>query len=103
MSAVKFEVLGVTEGPVVTPSCAEEMVRGVRALLGADAAVAVTGVGGPGEEEGQPAGTVYVATYLADRVEVSRHRFTGDPPTVLEQTVAVASAQLLARLRSAQR
>lgn len=107
MSEVKFEVLGVTEGPVVTARCAEEMVRGVRRLLGADAAVAVTGVGGPDEEEGQPSGTVFIASLLpgagesegADgRVEVTRHRFEGDPPSVLDQTVAAAIDQLLAGL-----
>lgn len=98
MSEVKFEVLGVREGPVVTPTCAEEMVLGVASLLGADAAVAVTGVGGPGEEEGQPAGTVYIATRVGDRTDVSHHRFDGDPPAVLEQTTAAAIGQLLDRL-----
>ena len=98
MSEVKFDVLGVTEGPVITASCAEEMVDGVARLLGADAAVAVTGVGGPGEEEGEPAGTTFIATRLGDRTHVVRHRFDGDPPAVLEQTVAAANAQLLSRL-----
>ncbi|TQK70277.1 MULTISPECIES: CinA family protein [unclassified Nocardioides] len=98
MSEVKFEVLGVTEGPVVTASCAQEMVRGVAALLGADAAVAVTGVGGPDEEEGQPAGTVFVATCVHGRTEVTHHRFEGDPLDVLDQTVAVAIDQLQAGL-----
>lgn len=101
MSEVKFEVLGVTEGPVVTDSCAREMVEGVARLLGADAAVAVTGVGGPGEEEGQPSGTVFAATRVDGRVEVTRHRFDGDPPEVLDQTVAVALDRLLARLQGA--
>lgn len=100
MSEVKFEVLGVSEGPVVTASCAEEMVGGVRTLLGADAAVAVTGVGGPGEEEGEPPGTVFVATCLDGRVEVTRHRFEGDPPVVLDQTVAVAIGRLLGRMEA---
>lgn len=101
MSEVKFEVLGVTEGPVITARCAEEMVRGVRALLGTDAAVAVTGVGGPDEEEGEPSGTVFIASLVADgagrggeQVEVTRHLFEGDPPAVLDQTVAAALRQL---------
>jgi nicotinamide-nucleotide amidase len=98
MSEVKFDVLGVTEGPVVTASCAEEMVAGVTALMHADAAVAVTGVGGPTEEEGEPAGTVFIATRAGDRTEVSRHQFEGDPPDVLDQTVRTAVTQLLRRL-----
>lgn len=100
MSEVKFSVLDVTEGPVVTASCAEEMVRGVAALLGADAAVATTGVGGPDEEEGEPAGTVFIATCLGDRVEVTRHQFEGDPPAVLEQTAGVAIGRLCGRLEA---
>jgi nicotinamide-nucleotide amidase len=100
MSEVKFEVLGVRRGPVVTASCAEEMVRGVGRLLGADAAVAVTGVGGPGEEEGEPSGTVFMATLADGDVEVTRHQFEGDPPSVLDQTVAAAVTRLHARLVS---
>lgn len=100
MSEVKFEVLGVTEGPVITASCAEEMVAGVTRLLHADAAVAVTGVGGPDPEEGEPSGTVFVATRVAGRTEVTRHQFEGDPPAVLDQTVATAVTRLLDRLNS---
>jgi len=44
-SAVKFDVLGVTPGPVVTASCAREMATGARNLLAADVSVAGTGVG----------------------------------------------------------
>src|SRR5215208_80173 len=58
---VKFDVLGVRRGPLVDPDCAEGMARGVGRLLGADVAVAATGVGGPDPSEGKPAGTVYVA------------------------------------------
>src|SRR5688500_179645 len=47
---VKFEVLGVAPGPVVTVSCARQMARGVRTLLRADIGLAITGVGGPGPE-----------------------------------------------------
>src|SRR5690606_25496880 len=56
-SQVKFDVLGVAPGPVVTAECGAQMARGARELLGADWAVAVTGAGGPGTEEGQPPGT----------------------------------------------
>ncbi len=100
MSEVKFQVLGVAEGPVVTASCAEEMARGVASLLGADAAVATTGVGGPDEEEGEPPGTVFIATLVDGRVEVTRHQFEGEPPSVLDQTVAVATGRLLGRLEA---
>src|SRR6187402_1462787 len=48
---VKFDVLGVREGPVVTAECAEQMATGVRKLLGADVVVSATGVGGPDPSE----------------------------------------------------
>src|SRR5689334_17015633 len=51
-SHVKFDVLGVAPGPVITASCAREMAAGVGTLLTADLVAAVTGAGGPGSEEG---------------------------------------------------
>ena len=100
MSEVKFRVLGVSEGPVVTSACAQQMAEGVTTLLGADASVAVTGVGGPDEQEGQPPGTVFIATRVDGRTDVSHHHFTGDPGAVLDQTVTAAVAGLLQRLAS---
>ncbi len=47
----KFRLLSVSEGPVMSRQCAEEMARGARDLFAADVSVATTGVGGPGEEE----------------------------------------------------
>ncbi len=60
-SDVKYEVLGVPEGPVVTTAAAASMAEGVRRLLGADVGIAATGVAGPAEQEGRPAGTVCLA------------------------------------------
>ncbi|WP_220794285.1 nicotinamide-nucleotide amidohydrolase family protein [Nocardioides pelophilus] len=70
--AVKFEVLGVAKGPVVTSSCALQMCRGARRVLVADAAVAVTGVGGPGGEEGRPPGGGAAAGHRLHRDLVER-------------------------------
>ncbi len=58
---VKHRLLDVPEGPVVSERCARAMAAGARVLLEADVGLAVTGVGGPGPEEGQPAGTVWFA------------------------------------------
>jgi nicotinamide-nucleotide amidase len=57
---VKQQVLGVTEGPVVNEVAALEMARGARDVLGADVALSLTGVAGPGEQEGLPAGTLCI-------------------------------------------
>ncbi len=63
---VKISLLGVpadlvrTHGTVSTPT-AVAMAAGARRALGADVAVATTGVAGPEPSEGKPVGTVHVA------------------------------------------
>ena len=83
---VKFDVLGVRRGPLVHPECAEGMARGVGRLLGADVAVAATGVGGPDPSEGKPAGTVYVAVTVRDSTTIRELDLDGDPKDILEAT-----------------
>jgi nicotinamide-nucleotide amidase len=92
---VKFRVLGVTPGPVVTDACAREMAEGVRRLLRADVAVGITGVGGPGPQEDCPAGTVHVA--VADGTGVrSRHAcLSGDPTEVIGAASSLALDELI--------
>lgn len=58
---VKRQVLGVPGVPAVSVEAARAMAEGVRDLLGADLAVAATGVAGPDPQDGQPVGTIYVA------------------------------------------
>lgn len=85
---VKFEVLGVRPGPVVTAACAREMAIGVRARLRADIGVAATGVGGPGVEEGEPPGTVHLACVGPDgEVVEKRVELDGPPERVVEVAV----------------
>ncbi len=67
-SEVKFELLGVPRGDVITCECAEAMATGVRTLLGADVGIGVTGVAGPDPVEGRKPGTVCMAVDLAGRV-----------------------------------
>lgn len=59
-SEVKYDVLGVPEGPVVSPEAALAMAHGARRVLGCDVALALTGVAGPAEQDGMPAGTLFV-------------------------------------------
>jgi nicotinamide-nucleotide amidase len=81
-SEVKFDLLKVPEGPVVSASAAEAMASGVRSLLGSDVGLSVTGVAGPEEQDGQPAGTVFVGIAFADRVEHVGLRLPGDRPRI---------------------
>lgn len=82
-NAVKERVLGVprrileTVG-AVSPECAQAMAEGVRRLLGADLALATTGIAGPtGATPQKPVGLVYIALAHPDGVEVREHRFVG--------------------------
>ena len=97
---VKFEVLGVDEGPVVTAECAEQMARGVAHLLGADTAVAVTGVGGPDPSEGEAPGTVYVAVLVGEALTVHRVDLAGDDPERILHVTADRTIAMLAEALS---
>jgi nicotinamide-nucleotide amidase len=96
-SEVKFDLLGVPEGPVVSAAAAEAMAAGARRVLGSDVGLAVTGVAGPAEQDGQPVGTVFVGLALDDQVESMQMRLPGDRRRIREFTVI--SALNLLRLR----
>ena len=57
---IKQQLLGVADGPVVSESAARQMAHGARDALGVDVALSLTGVAGPSEQDGQPAGTLWV-------------------------------------------
>lgn len=91
----KEGVLGVPPGTdPTTPACAEQLARGGRILLGVDACVSVTGVGGPDPADGHPAGEVHIGVATASGVSTSEHRFDGDPEAVVQQSVQAAVAAL---------
>jgi nicotinamide-nucleotide amidase len=97
-SAVKYDLLHVPGGPVVSEAAAVAMARGAGRLLEADVAVAVTGVGGPDPQNGEPPGTVWVATWpdrLGDAVLL---RLSGSPESICEQVCAETVRMLRERL-----
>jgi nicotinamide-nucleotide amidase len=65
-SEVKFDLLGVPEGPVVNEATAAAMAEGVCRVLGSDVGLALTGVAGPAEQDGMPVGTLCVGVSLPD-------------------------------------
>jgi len=77
-SEVKFDLLGVPRGPVITEGAALAMAHGVRKLLGADIGLATTGVAGPDEAEGHPAGTVCLAVASAESERSTTVQLPGD-------------------------
>ena len=74
---VKQALLGVGDGPVVSESAARQMAVGVRDALGADVGLALTGVAGPTEQDGQPVGTLYVGLVGPGFDEVRQVRLPG--------------------------
>ena len=86
-SQVKFDVLGVPEGPVVSEDAATAMADGVRRLLNADVGLSTTGVAGPAEQEGQPPGTVWLGLAVGDDVEARNLRLPGDRDRVRQLSV----------------
>jgi nicotinamide-nucleotide amidase len=61
---VKRSVLGVTAELVVSEESVKQMALGAQRVLGADVGIAVTGVAGPDEQDGQPVGTVWYAVAI---------------------------------------
>ena len=96
-SSVKFSVLGVPEGPVVTEASALAMAKGARRVLGSDIGLGITGVAGPDTQEGVAPGTVFVALALADGSARARKlRLPGDRERV-RQYAAISALDLLRR------
>ena len=89
-SDVKFSLLGVPEGPVVTAKAAQAMAEGARRALGADVALATTGVAGPAEQEGQPVGTVFLGLAMDNISEAIRVKLPGDRQRVRQYAVISA-------------
>jgi nicotinamide-nucleotide amidase len=76
-TSVKQQLLGVSDGPVVSELAAREMAAGVRERLGADVGLSLTGVAGPDEQDGQPAGTLFVGMVGPGFDEVRQVRLPG--------------------------
>ena len=77
-SKVKFDLLGVPEGPVVNGEAAKAMASGACRALEADVGLGVTGVAGPATQDGQPVGTVFMAVAVGGRAEALEVHFAGD-------------------------
>lgn len=71
-SEVKFNVLDVEPGPVVSEASARQMARGALRVLGCDISLSLTGVAGPSDQDGQPVGTLWVAAAARNGMDVSK-------------------------------
>ena len=102
-SEVKFDLLGVPEGPVVSAPAAEAMAVGARRVLGADVGLAVTGVAGPDWQDGERPGTVYVGLAFGDEVTSQLVVLPGDRERVRQFATISAVDLLRHRLLAEQR
>ena len=93
-TAVKQSLLGVGDGPVVSESAAREMAHGVRAQLGADVGLSLTGVAGPTEQDGQPPGTLYIGLVGPGFDEVRHVRLPGQREQMRQFSVITALGAL---------
>jgi PncC family amidohydrolase len=104
--SAKMRVLGVRPETLaaygaVSEPVVREMVSGARAAGESEAAVAITGVAGPGGGSAdKPVGTVWVAASVLDRIAVEEHHIQGDRAAVRESSVRLA-LELLDRMLEA--
>lgn len=85
-SEVKHTLLEVPAGPVISQVAVETMARTVARIMGADIAIAASGAGGPGSQEGQEPGTTWIAVLVGDEICSEIHHFEGEPIDILAQT-----------------
>ncbi len=101
----KHEMLGVDQDildnyTAVSPQCAEAMARGCAKFAGADVAVSVTGIAGPGGgTEDTPVGCVYIGFYVNGMAVTERHLFDGDRRQVRRQAAERAIHGMLGLLQ----
>lgn len=96
-SSMKCDVLGVDPALIERetpyhPDVARSMAEGALARVpGGSLALSVTGVAGPGPDQGKPAGLVYLGAALRGEPAVAEeHRFEGRPQQVLASAVVAA-------------
>jgi nicotinamide-nucleotide amidase len=88
---VKQSLLGLDPAvPAVSADAAAAMAGGVRERLGATYALSLTGVAGPGEQDGQRPGTVFVGLAGPGGVLTRALRLPGDRPLVRSYSCTAA-------------
>lgn len=104
-NAAKQSMLGVSEATLtadgaVSEATVSEMCQGALRESGADIALAVSGIAGPGGgSAGKPVGTVCFAWQRkGDEPQASRERFRGDREQVRRQSVVYLLKRLLVML-----
>lgn len=104
----KEKLLGVKKETLeqfgaVSAQVAQQMAEGAAKAAGADAALAVTGIAGPGGGSlEKPVGLVYIACCIQGKIRVTENRFKGDRLSVRQQSARSAVLLLLSCLSEAE-
>jgi nicotinamide-nucleotide amidase len=94
---VKFDLLGVPVGPVVSEAAAAAMAEGVCRATGSDVGLGITGVAGPDDQEGVAPGSIFVGLHQPDGSTTTRElHLPGDRERV-RQYGAISALDLLRR------
>jgi len=96
--SVKTDVLGLGDAAAISDEGARAMAQGAAQVLGADCAVAVTGVAGPAEAGGYKVGTVFMATHVDGKTETLKVEWPFDRRRIREFTTITVLNQLRKRL-----
>jgi PncC family amidohydrolase len=102
--AIKIGLLGVPadlirEHGAVSAPVAAAMAQGARARTGAEVALAVTGITGPGGgSPAKPVGTVYIGLATPTGVQTVHHRWSGDRDGNKQASVVAALDVLMTYL-----
>ncbi len=101
---VKMRLLGVPEQVLaeygaVSAETVAAMASGAAKLLGADCAVSVSGIAGPGGgTDEKPVGLVYIGVIVCGAIATFRHQFEGDRETVRYTATVTALKHLIDHL-----
>lgn len=98
--AVKRSLLGVSAPSIYSEDAVIEMALSVRRVLGADVAVATSGVAGGDAVDGVPPGTVFVGTVVDGVTRSATHHVDGSPEQVCDAATRRALHDLLDALRA---
>jgi len=105
-NSAKTRILGVDEETIrwhgaVSPEVAEAMARGVKSVAGADVALALTGIAGPGGgSETKPVGTVYIALARPEGAVDVKHRVFGGEREQIRILASYTGLQMIRELCS---
>jgi nicotinamide-nucleotide amidase len=94
---VKFDVLGVPVGPVVSEAAAAAMAEGVCRATGSDVGLGITGVAGPDDQEGVTPGTIFIGLRLPDGSTTTREVHVPGDRERVRQYGAISALDLLRR------